>query len=215
MNRLLEQNAVPTLWTTNLTDEIDPSILRRVMFAMELRMPPPKVRARIWTRQLSRHGIEADANDALALPTEFEATPGVAAGTTAAAKLGGGGLDTVRHGVRNLSRVLSYEKPSQRPPETFEPTFIRSDKDLVRLADRRMAQRTWEISQIQRDADLDGKPPVALCLHDQPRGEAGPSHVAPLYVQGQARLPHPRPGSGMFRAYFNARPQRNSRLSRS
>ena len=136
MNRLLEQNAAPTLWTTNLTNEIDPSILRRMMFAMELRMPPPKVRARIWARQLSRHNIEADANDALALATEFDATPGVAAGATAAAKLGSGGLDTVRHGVRNLSRVLSCEKPSQRPPEQFDPTFIRADQDLVRLADR-------------------------------------------------------------------------------
>lgn len=64
MNRLLEENAAPTLWTTNLTDEIGPSILRRMMFAMELRMPPPKVRARIWARQLSRHGIESDENDA-------------------------------------------------------------------------------------------------------------------------------------------------------
>ncbi len=136
MNRLLEQNAVPTLWTTNLTDEIDPSILRRMMFAMELRMPPPKVRARIWARHLSRHGIEADANDALALATEFGATPGVAAGATAAAKLGGGDLDTVRHGVRNLSRVLSCEKPPQRPPERFDPTFVRADQDLIRLADR-------------------------------------------------------------------------------
>ena len=136
MHRLLEQNAAPTLWTTNLTDEIDPSILRRMMFAMELRMPPPKVRARIWSRQLSRHGIESDENDALALATEFDATPGVAAGATAAAKLGGGGLDTVRHGVRNLSRVLSCEKPSQRPPDKFDPAFIRADQDLIRLADR-------------------------------------------------------------------------------
>lgn len=136
MHRLLEQNTAPTLWTTNLTGEIDPSILRRMMFAMELRMPPPKVRARIWSRQLSRHGIESDENDALALAMEFDATPGVAAGATAAAKLGGGGLDTVRHGVRNLSRVLSCEKPSQRPPERFDPTFIRADQDLIRLADR-------------------------------------------------------------------------------
>ena len=136
MHRLLEQNAAPTLWTTNLTDEIDPSILRRMMFAMELRMPPPKVRARIWSRQLSRHGIESDESDALALATEFDATPGVAAGATAAAKLGGGGLDTVRHGVRNLSRVLSCEKLSQRPPDKFDPAFIRADQDLIRLADR-------------------------------------------------------------------------------
>ena len=37
-------------------------------------------------RQLERHGIEAQPHEAQALASEFEATPGVAAGATAAAR---------------------------------------------------------------------------------------------------------------------------------
>ncbi len=136
MNQLLEQATTPILWTTNIGGDIDPVILRRMTFVLELRTPTPKVRARIWARQLTRHGIEASADDALMLATEFRATPGVAAGATVAAQLIKGDLATVRHGVRNLSRVLSCHTPPQRPPARFDPAFLQTDEDMIRLADR-------------------------------------------------------------------------------
>ena len=94
-----------------------------------------EVRARIWARQLARRGIEALSEDALSLAREFEATPGVGAGATAAAGLAGGGIDAVRHGVRGLSRVLGCEKPPQGPPPKFEVGLIQADTDPVTLAD--------------------------------------------------------------------------------
>ena len=57
----------------------------------------------------------------LSLAREFNATPGVGAGATAAAGLAGGGIDAVRHGVRSLSRVLGCERPPQGPPPRFDP----------------------------------------------------------------------------------------------
>ena len=136
MNRLLEGTPAPTLWTINDAQTVDPAVLRRMMFALELRLPPPGVRARVWTRQLARHGIEAGPDDAFSLAREFEATPGVAAGATAAARLGGGDLAAVRRGVRSLSRVLFCEKPPQETPARYDPALIRADTDPVRLADR-------------------------------------------------------------------------------
>ena len=59
MNRLLERAPVPTLWTSNSARETCPTILRRITFALELRQPTSRVRARIWKRELARHGIEA------------------------------------------------------------------------------------------------------------------------------------------------------------
>ena len=64
-----------------------------------------------------------------ALAREFEATPGVGAGATAAAGLAGGGIDTVRHGVRSLSRVLGCERPPQGPPPRFDIGLIQADTD--------------------------------------------------------------------------------------
>ena len=106
------------------------------MFALELRPPTPRVGARIWARQLDRHGIEAGPDDALALAREFEATPGVAAGATAAARLGGGDIAAVRRGVRSLSRVLSCERPPQRASARFDPGLVNADTDPVALAER-------------------------------------------------------------------------------
>ena len=108
MHRLLEAAPTPTLWTMNSPRGVSETILRRMMFALELRRPTTPVRSRIWTRVLAQHGIEAEREEVLALAREFEATPGVGAGATAAAGLAGGGIAAVRHGVRSLSRVLGY-----------------------------------------------------------------------------------------------------------
>ena len=47
MHRLLEQTPTPTLWTMNDAWQVSPAILRRMMFALELRPPTVRVRARI------------------------------------------------------------------------------------------------------------------------------------------------------------------------
>ncbi len=136
MNRLLEQTPVPTLWTSNAAPQTSPSLLRRMMFALELRQPPPRVRARIWTRQFVHHGIESDEEDARTLACEFDVTPGVAFGVTAAARLGHGSIDDVRRGVRSLSRLLSSETPPVQPAtKKFDPTLIHTDVDSVRLVE--------------------------------------------------------------------------------
>ena len=136
MHRLLEQAPAPTLWTINGARDVSPTILRRMMFAFELRPPTGPVRERVWQRQLARNGIEADAADVRSLAVEFNVTPGVAAGATAAARLGGGDIETVRRGVRSLSRVLGCERVPQGASMRFDPTLIRADTDPTALAER-------------------------------------------------------------------------------
>ena len=153
MHRLLEAAPTPTLWTMNSPRGVSETILRRMMFALELRRPTPRVRARIWTRELARHGIDAPDEDVHALAREFDATPGVGAGATAAAGLAGGGIDTVRHGVRSLSRVLGCERPPQGPPPRFDLGLIQADTDPATLAEC-----------LVRDADRG----FSLCLQGPP-----------------------------------------------
>ena len=108
MNRLLENAPVPTLWTANTGDDIPEVLLRRMKFALELRLPPPRIRARIWSRQLARNDIETGPGDALALATAFEAPPGVAAEVTAAARLTGGDIASVRRGLQVSGLVEAH-----------------------------------------------------------------------------------------------------------
>ena len=138
LNRLLERAPVPTLWTTNSARETCPTVLRRMTFALELRRPTRRTRARIWSRELERHGIEATEEDGQSLAKEFEVAPGVASGAIAAASLCGGDLAAVRLGVQSLSRVISGEKPAinQGAPERFDLALIRADVDPVGFAER-------------------------------------------------------------------------------
>ena len=76
MNRLLERAPVPTLWTSNSARETCPTILRRMTFALELRQPTPRVRARIWRRELARHGIEATEENTRSLARISRSPPG-------------------------------------------------------------------------------------------------------------------------------------------
>ena len=147
MNRLLEDNATPTLWTTNEVHDMSAAILRRMVYALEMRLPPPRIRARIWARQLARHDIEATDTDTRTLAHEFDAPPGVAAGATAAADLGAGGFNLVRRSVRSLSRVLGCERMEGLRSTGFDPALIEADLDLTELADRlqRSGERRFSI----------------------------------------------------------------------
>ena len=146
VHRMLETSPVPILWAMNDAREVSPAILRRMMFALELRLPTAPVRARVWSRQLDAHGIEAAPEDVQALAAEFDAAPGVAAGATAAASLAGGDLDTVRHGVNSLSRLLSCGMPPQRMQSGFDAALIRADIDPTALAERLSTAETKDFS---------------------------------------------------------------------
>lgn len=136
MHRLLENTPVPILWTMNNAHSVSRTILRRMMFALELRRPDAKIRARVWARQLEQNGVSATPNEVRELAREFDTTPAIAAGATVAARIAGGNLDTVRHGVRSLSRLLSCDRPPQKAPAEFEIGLIQADTDPVALATR-------------------------------------------------------------------------------
>ena len=173
LNRVLERSPVPTIWIMNDARTVSPVILRRMMFALELRLPPASVRTSIWRRQLARHGIEASSGTAAALAREFEVAPGVAEGAIHAAALIGGGVETVRRGVNSLLRVLPRETTAREsePPERYEPALTHADTDLCRLADQLVASESRCFS---------------LCLEGPP-GTGKSAYVR--YLAGRLGLP--------------------------
>ena len=167
MNRLLEETPAPTIWTTNVAGSINPAILRRMMFALEMRQPPPRIRSRIWARQLAHHGIEASDDDAAALAHEFDATPGVAAGATAAARLAEGDFDTVRRGVRSLSRLLGCDRPTTVSTVRFAPELIEADMDVEELASRLQGRTERRFSLCLQGPPGSGKSAYVRFLADR------------------------------------------------
>ena len=114
VNRMLEENAVPTLWTSNAIDRVDPAYLRRMSFILKMGYPSPAARARIVARVAEAEGLpEARSGLERLLPAE-EGTTGVARTAIRAAVLAGGGAAEAEAVGRSL--LLGLRGGRSLPP---------------------------------------------------------------------------------------------------
>lgn len=139
LHRLLEQNVVPTLWTTNNIADFDPAMLRRMTLALELRSPPQDIRARVWTRLAARYRMPLDAGTCTRLAQALEVPPALAASAMRAAKVSGGGLDDLQLAVRAAAKAMrgGQELPPQPVLEApFALELACADADLAHVTAR-------------------------------------------------------------------------------
>ncbi|QAY78566.1 AAA family ATPase [Sphingosinicella sp. BN140058] len=94
VNRLLETNLVPILWTSNAICEVDPAHLRRMSYVLRMDYPGPRARARIVTRIAATEGVRAESLDTL-VAREPETAAIARVALRSAALAGGDGADVV------------------------------------------------------------------------------------------------------------------------
>ncbi len=137
LNRLLENNSVPVLWTSNKIDEIDPAILRRMTLAIELKKPPAKQREKILRRLSKRVGVKLTKKEVENLARKIDATPAVIENALKAAKYAGGGEKHVERAALGIVRAVSGQNLKQVPiAPDFDPELCKADINLVDLADK-------------------------------------------------------------------------------
>lgn len=137
LNRLLETNPVPVLWTSNNISEIDPAVLRRMTLAVELKLPPARQRERILERLDRRVGVGLSAEEVSALAKRVDATPAILEKALIAARLAGGGSEAVESAALGIVRAVSGSV-TRRVAEIpdFDATLTTADVDLSALATR-------------------------------------------------------------------------------
>lgn len=121
VNRLLETNAAPVIWTTNAIGNIDPAILRRMSFVLRLDFPSRGA----GRRMLERIGIEEGVPGDEALERLVDAVPEASTVLRVAARAGrlAGGAEDAGDAARSLVRAL-------RGGEPLAPGFDAIDLDL-------------------------------------------------------------------------------------
>jgi SpoVK/Ycf46/Vps4 family AAA+-type ATPase len=137
--RTLETTPVPVLWTTNALGPLGPAVIRRMTFAIELRVPDLPVRERLWVRELARHGVAMPQPEVARLARDVPAPPAVAAAAVSAAALTGGGAEAVRRGVLAVAKAMGGGRlpPQHAEPErSFDASLANADTDLAALAER-------------------------------------------------------------------------------
>lgn len=141
INRLLEDNPVPTLWTTNNINDCDPAFLRRISFTLELRTPPVSVRSRIWEKLAEQHRVPLPKELCLELAHSMEDAPALADSALRAARITRGGADDVKLAASAISRaVRGGHNPLAAPSSVrFEPELANADHDLALITERFVA----------------------------------------------------------------------------
>ena len=143
MNRMLEENEVPTLWLTNDVAAIDPAFVRRFDIVLELKAPPRRQREAI-VRAVSPVALAETLVARLA--STASVTPALIsrASAVASAALPGGTSTEIGAAINRLvdatlraqgHRPLSRENRDALPA-FYDPAFLNADTDLVSLAAR-------------------------------------------------------------------------------
>jgi SpoVK/Ycf46/Vps4 family AAA+-type ATPase len=143
MNRLLEGNAVPTLWLSNNIDGMDPAFIRRFDMVVEVPVPPRAQRERI-VRALCADAVEDSVIRRLAQQETL--APAVVARANDVMRRLGSSLSREQAGKALLHLVDSTltaqghagvdSKDAQQLPDTYDPAFINADVDLAGITER-------------------------------------------------------------------------------
>lgn len=141
INRMLEENPVPTLWLSNSIRCLDPAFIRRFDMVFELPVPPKTQRERILRENC---GDLLDASNISRIAAAENLAPAVvdkACSVVRSIRFELGKNGTMAALERLISNTL--EAQGHRPlmqhhpnrlPEVYDPIFIQSDADLNSVA---------------------------------------------------------------------------------
>jgi len=161
VNRLLETNPVPVVWTTNAVDNVDPAILRRMSFVLRLPLPSPGVARQMLARIAAAEDVTPDPGVTRLLDRAPEAASvlRVAARSARLAGDGDGGLRAAGALVRAL-------RGSALPPgidAELDLDLFESDVPLGPLFDRLAKSGVDDVSMLLTGPPGTGK--TALAHH--------------------------------------------------
>ena len=169
LNRLLESNPIPTIWTSNDVRCFDPALLRRFTLVVQLRTPPESVRAQMWQSLALKSGLDLPPDALRGLAREFDQPPALAGNAIFAARLAGGGMDRLRLAIAGAVRATGRKRSPRSPTssETFDPGLTSADVDLVRLTDRLIQAKRGAFSLLLSGPPGTGKSAYAKYLAER------------------------------------------------
>jgi transitional endoplasmic reticulum ATPase len=141
VNRMLEENPVPTLWLSNSIYGLDPAFIRRFDMVFELPVPPKKQRERILQESCG------DLIDAVSISRIAEAESLAPAVVVKAISV----VRSIHDDLGRKGSVIAFERlinntleaqghhpltknDPNRLPEIYDPGFIHADADLTSVA---------------------------------------------------------------------------------
>ncbi len=143
VNRLFESNAVPTIWTANAIENIDPAYLRRMTYVMKMDRPSPQARKAILGRIAQDEGLELSPGAIGRLAETASESTAVARNALRTARLLQGGEAETSQVLRSLVTGLRYGRrlpPGSGSEGDLDLGLYQSDIPIAALFDRLCAE---------------------------------------------------------------------------
>jgi len=148
VNRMLESNKVPVIWTSNAIDNVDAAYLRRMSFVLRLDHPRGADRDRVLARMAASEGTAPGAALS-ALARQMPETTSVARVAMRAARIAGGGADDDQRIARALVVGVSGRAIGEvRASAPLDLDLFESDPpvaDLVARLTRPGGEPDWSV----------------------------------------------------------------------
>lgn len=131
VNRLLETNPVPVIWTTNAISNVDPAILRRMSFVLKLDLPSRDTAMRIFGHVAHEEGVAAGAEWSQLLEQSPEAASVLRVSAKAARLAGepdGGTLP-----AKSLVRAIKGQDPLPALTRDIDLSLYECDRPIENL----------------------------------------------------------------------------------
>ena len=136
VNRMLERNPVPVIWTTNTIANVDSAILRRMSFVLRMDHPSSNAARAMLHRIAAEEAVPLDGR-LEALVARAPETASVLRSALRAGKLAQGGETSALASAESLVAALAGRVPhAELDCDRFDPALIEIDEDLPALLDR-------------------------------------------------------------------------------
>ncbi len=138
VNRLLETNAAPTIWTTNALGNVDPAILRRMSFVLKLDYPSPATAQSMLDHIAAEEAVALTAGGLRRLTRHAPESTSILRNALRVGRVAGGGEHDATRAAGSLLSAVQGGRKIRLPkgePGDIDLSLYEADRDIAALVE--------------------------------------------------------------------------------
>ena len=157
LNRILENNSVPVIWTTNNIYDGDPAFLRRMTYAIEFEKLSEENRLEIWKKVLKKNNLKVRESKLEELNKSYDIPPSLIANAVQSTKMIDGNENDFEDFIENVAQIVTKKK-NVKIKKSFE----------AKTYDINLVNTNIEMCNLTTKIKNAGKFNFSLCLYGEP-----------------------------------------------
>ena len=157
LNRILENNSVPVIWTTNNIYDVDPAFLRRMTYAIEFEKLSEENRLEIWKKVLKKNNLKVRESKLEELNKSYDIPPSLIANAVQSTKMIDGNENDFEDFIENVAQIVTKKK-NVKIKKSFE----------AKTYDINLVNTNIEMGNLTTKIKNAGKFNFSLCVYGEP-----------------------------------------------